>query len=50
MFSKLAKRSTRMLVSRAFKRTFVIVPNVLIKFSRTGNVSSSDVVYEASIS
>ena len=36
MFSQLARRSTRMLVSGIFKqlRTFVVVPDVLSKFSK----------------
>ena len=49
---QLAKQSTRMLVSSSFKqlRTFVIVPDVLIKFSKIRNVFFSDVVYDVSIS
>ena len=49
---QLAKQSTRMLVSSSFKhlRTFVIVPNVLIKFSKIRNVFFSDVVYDVNIS
>ena len=41
-----------MLASSSFKqlRTFVIVPDVLIKFSRIRNVFFSDVVYDVSIS
>ena len=40
IFSQLAKWSTRMLVSGIFKqlRTFVVVPDVLSKFSKIGNV------------
>ena len=38
MFSQLTKQSTPMLVKGSFKRTFVIVPNVLIKFSKIGSV------------
>ena len=40
MFSQLARGSTRMLVSGIFKqlRTFVVVPDVLSKFSKIGNV------------
>ena len=51
MFSQLAKRSTCMLVSGIFRqlRTFVIVPDVKRKFSKIGNVSSSDEVYDVSI-
>ena len=43
MFSQLAKRWTRMLVSGIFKqlRTLVVVPNVLSKFSKTRNVCFS---------
>ena len=54
MFSKLAKWSTRMQVNNIFKqlimRTFVIVLDILSKFSEIGNVSSSDVVYDVNIS
>ena len=40
MFSQLARRSTRMLISGIFKKlgTFVVVPDVLSKFSKIGNV------------
>ena len=39
-FSQLARRSIRMLVSGIFKqlRTFVVVINVLSKFSKIGNL------------
>ena len=49
---QLAKRSTRMLVSSSFKqlRTFVIVSNVLIKFSKIRNIFFSGVVYDVNIS
>ena len=42
MFSQLAKRSTRMLVSGIFKelRTFVVIPGVLGEFSKIGYVFS----------
>ena len=40
MFSKLAKKSTCMLVSGIYKqlRTFIVVPDVLSKFSKIENV------------
>ena len=38
MFSHFTKQSTPMLVKGSFMRTFVIVPNVLIKFSKIGSV------------
>ena len=43
--------STCILVSGFFKqpRTFVIVSDILIKFSKTGNVFSSNVVYNVGI-
>ena len=49
---QLAKRSTRMLVSSSFKqlRTFVIVSDVLIKFSKIRNIFFSGVVYDVNIS
>ena len=40
MFAQLARRSTRMLINGIFKqpRTLVVVPDVLSKFSKIGNV------------
>ena len=40
MFSLLAKRSTRILGSGIFRelKTFVVVPNVLSKFSKIGHI------------
>ena len=52
MFSQLARRSTGMLVNGVFKqpKTVVVAPDVLSKFSKLGNVSSSDEVFDVSIS
>ena len=42
MFSQLSKRSTRMRVSGILRqlKTFAVVPDVLCKFSKIGNVFS----------
>ena len=50
MFSQLTKRLTRILLSGIFKQlmAFVVVPDVLSKFSKIGNVSSSEKVYDVS--
>ena len=51
MFWQLTKRSTRMLVSGIFKqlRTFVVIPNVLSKFSKIGSVLQMKNMMSASI-
>ena len=52
LFSQLTKRLTRIILSGIFKQlmAFVVVPDVFSKFSKIGNVSSSEKVYDVSIS